>query len=187
MAGEMGKIFDEITPQLQAWIAKQHMFFVATAPLDSDQHVNCSPKGMDTFRILDSHTVCYFDYTGSGAETIAHIRENQRIVFMFCAFEGPPKILRLHGTGAVLRRGDPDWQKRLDLFSLPEVPRAIICANITRISDSCGFGVPLMDFKQNRNSFQKWSEGKSADDLANYRRTKNARSIDGLAAWDEPD
>jgi hypothetical protein len=183
---DMGKIYDEISPPFRAWISRQRLFFVATAPLSASQHVNCSPKGMDTFRVLGPHSVCYFDYTGSGAETIAHLRENGRIVFMFCAFEGPPKILRLHGVGTIVKPGDGNWARLASLFNLPEPPRAIITAEIARVSESCGFGVPLMDFRENRDAFQKWNAGKSAQDLVNYRSTKNATSIDGLPAWDEP-
>jgi hypothetical protein len=182
----MGKVYSEVTPQLQAWISRQHMFFVATAPLSADHHVNCSPKGMDSFRILGPASACYFDYTGSGAETIAHLRENGRIVLMFCAFEGPPKIVRLHGRGSVVRPDDSAWETLSPLFSLPEQPRAFIKVDISRVSDSCGFGVPLMDFKSERDAFHKWNHGKSAKDLADYRRANNAKSLDNLPAWDEP-
>ena len=105
----MGKVFDEITPELSQWIEQQHMFFVGSAPLQSDGHINCSPKGMDTFRILGKQDVAYIDITGSGAETIAHLRENGRIVFMFCAFSGSPRIVRLHGHGEVLTPGQPEF------------------------------------------------------------------------------
>jgi hypothetical protein len=183
----MGKIYPTISSDLQAWIASQRVFFVATAPLNAAHHVNCSPKGMDTFRILDEHSICYFDYTGSGAETIAHINENGRITFMFCAFQGPPKIVRLHGTGRIVTRAHKDWTHFREMFRITADPRAFICADIERISDSCGFGVPLMDFKSERTSFDHWLEGKSSSDLADYRRKKNAKSIDGLTAWVEPD
>lgn len=182
----MGKVYSEVTPQLQAWINRQHMFFVATAPLSAAHHVNCSPKGMDTFRILGPVSACYFDYTGSGAETIAHLRENGRIVLMFCAFEGPPKIVRLHGRGSIVRPDDSAWEALSPLFSLPEQPRAFIKIDISRVSDSCGFGVPLMDFKSDRDAFQKWNHGKSAQDFADYRRANNAHSLDNLPGWDEP-
>ena len=182
----MGKIFPVISPEIRTWISQQHVFFVATAPLNAEHHVNVSPKGMNTFRVLGEKTVCYFDYTGSGAETIAHLRENKRITIMFCAFDGPPKIFRLYGTGEVLKHGHKDWESLAGLFNIPEPPRAIIRVDVNRISDSCGFGVPLMDFKAERNSFANWAAGKTTADLANYRRTKNAISIDGLSAWDEP-
>ena len=182
----MGKIYPAITPQLKDWIGRQRVFFVATAPLSAGHHVNCSPKGMDAFRVLDDATVCYFDYNGSGAETIAHLRENRRITFMFCAFDGPPKIFRLYGSGEVLARNHADWDSLAARFALPEEPRSIIRARITRISDSCGFGVPLMGFKAERDSFEKWAAGKTEADNSAYRRAKNAESIDGLPAWDEP-
>jgi hypothetical protein len=182
----MGKVYDRITPELARWIGRQKVFFVSTAPLSAEQHINCSPKGMNTFHILSDHAVCYFDYTGSGAETIAHLRENGRIVVMFCAFDGPPKIVRLHGTGTIVQPGE---KRGLDLaqhFHIPEKPRCFITVDVSRISDSCGFGVPLMTFNAERNSFSQWAEGKSDADMADYRRTKNATSIDGLHAWDEP-
>lgn len=182
----MGKIYHAISAEIRAWINRQHVFFVATAPLSAEHHVNLSPKGMNTFRVLDEKTVCYFDYTGSGAETIAHLRENKRLTFMFCAFEGPPKIFRLHGIGEVLKPSHKDWDNLTKLFDISEPPRAIIRAYITRVSDSCGFGVPLMDFKSERNAFSNWAAGKTTEDLADYRRSKNATSIDGLSAWDEP-
>ena len=182
----MGKIYSAISPEIISWINRQHMFFVATAPLNAEHHVNLSPKGMNTFRVLDEKTVCYFDYTGSGAETIAHLRENKRITIMFCAFDGPPKIFRLYGTGEALTHEHQDWESLASLFNIPEPARTIIRADISRISDSCGFGVPLMDYKSDRDSFAKWSIGKTKEDLAIYRRTKNAASIDGLPAWDEP-
>lgn len=182
----MGKLFDRITPELAGWIARQRMFFVATAPLAADQHVNCSPKGLNTFHILSEHQVCYLDFTGSGAETIAHLRENGRIVLMFCAFEGPPKIVRLHGAGRVVTPQEPRGRELARHFDVAEQPRCFVEVDVTRISDSCGYGVPLMTFNRERDSMANWAEGKSEADLAAYRRLKNTTSIDGLAAWDEP-
>src|SRR5512140_3130095 len=131
----MGKLYDEITPALADWVRQQHVFFVATAPLAKDGHVNCSPKGLDTLRILGSHEAAYLDLTGSGAETIAHLRENGRIVFMFCALSGPPKIVRFHGKGEALTPQAPQWAQLQALF--PEFPgaRCISRAEITRVSD----------------------------------------------------
>jgi hypothetical protein len=182
----MGKVYDQITPQIAAWIKRQKMFFVATASLSADTHVNCSPKGLNTFHILSDREVCYFDFTGSGAETIAHLRENGRIVLMFCAFDGPPKIVRLHGQGKIVTPGDTRWSELAQHFNQTEKPRCFIKVDVTRISDSCGFGVPLMTFEAERDSIAQWAKGKSDTDLADYRRLKNAQSIDGLAAWDEP-
>jgi hypothetical protein len=182
----MGKLFDEITPELIDWVKKQHLFFVATAPLAGDGHVNCSPKGLDTLRILGPTRVAYLDMTGSGAETIAHLRENGRIVFMFCSFDGPPKIVRFHGQGKVVMPGSPGWAELQSLF--PEYPgaRAIIRAEISRVSDSCGHGVPTYEYVGDRDLMQRWAETKGAEGLSQYREQKNARSIDGLPGlvWD---
>ena len=139
----MGKSYDGITPELANWIEQQRIFFVATAPLAGDGFINCSPKGMDTFRILGPRDVAYVDLTGSGVETIAHARENGRIVFMFCAFEGPPKIVRLHGRSEVLVPDSPEFQAVASHFPAYPGHRAIIRALLTRISDSCGYGVPV--------------------------------------------
>lgn len=176
----MGKLYDEITPELADWLGRQRVFFVATAPLAADGHLNCSPKGMDAFRTLGPREVAYLDLTGSGVETIAHLRENGRIVFMFCAFEGPPKIVRLHGTGEVVTKGVPDYERLRALF--PDYPgaRAIIRADLTRISDSCGYAVPRYDFAGERDALVRWAESKGTDGLTRYRHEKNGRSLDDL-------
>ena len=179
----MGKTYAEITPAIGKWIGRQAVYFVATAPL-AGGHVNCSPKGLDSFRILDGRTVCYLDLLGSGAETASHVRENGRIVFMFCAFEGPPKIIRLHGTAEVVLPGGADWAELGPLFPAHRAQRSIIRAKVDRVSDSCGFGVPLMALSGERGAMEKWCEGKSEDDFDDYRRKKNAKSIDGLAGFD---
>lgn len=176
----MGKSYDAITPLLSDWIAHQRMFFVATAPLAGDGLINCSPKGMDTFRILGPRDVAYADLTGSGVETIAHARENGRIVFMFCAFEGPPKIVRLHGKSEVLLPDSPEFQAVAPHFPAYLGHRAIIRAILTRISDSCGYAVPRYDFAGDRDTLMRWSASKGADGLRQYRREKNARSLDDL-------
>lgn len=176
----MGKIFDEITPALKEWIQAQKMFFVATAPLTADGHINCSPKGLDSFVILDEHTVAYQDFTGSGVETIAHIQENRRIVIMFCAFEGPPKIVRLHGHGEAVTPNHPDFEELSKHFKKEIGIRAYIRIKTTRISDSCGYAVPLYDYKEDRNVLHKYSVAKGEDGLKEYRAEKNRTSIDGL-------
>ena len=176
----MGKSYDGITPELSHWIERQHMFFVATAPLADDGLINCSPKGMDTFRILGPREVAYLDLTGSGIETVAHARENGRIVFMFCAFEGAPKIVRLHGTAEVYGLGSPEYDSLSSLFPVYLGSRAIVRARLTRISDSCGFAVPQYQHAGDRNTLIRWSESKGPDKLTEYRLTKNARSLDGL-------
>ena len=187
----MGKIFDRIDEHQRTWIARQPLFFVGTAPRE-DGHVNVSPKGpIDTLRVLDDHTVAYLDIVGSGAETIAHLRENGRIVVMLCAFDGPPRILRLHGRGEALLADDPRFGELLDFadFAEPSVPaarRAIIVVHVERIADSCGYGVPLMSFEGIRPHSDAWAEKRvrvhGPDGIAAYQAEKNAVSIDGLPA-----
>ena len=179
----MAKIFDSIDERLEAWIARQRMFFVGTAPSDGG-HVNVSPKGpIETLRVLDGHTVAYLDLVGSGAETIAHLRDNGRIVIMLCAFEGGPRIVRLHGTGEVL---DGDTVEFPDATALPEQHRTVIRVDVERIADSCGYGVPLMSYVGERPQSRAWAESKLAKQgpaaLEDYKAEKNALSIDGLPA-----
>jgi hypothetical protein len=176
----MGKSHDGINPELAQWIERQHVFFVATAPLAGDGLINCSPKGMDTFRILAPREVAYLDLTGSGIETVAHSRENGRIVFMFCAFEGPPKIVRLHGTAEVHALGSPEYKSLESLFPPYIGSRAIVRARLARFSFSCGFAVPHYSYTSDRSTLTRWSEAKGQDALTHYRQGKNARSLDGL-------
>lgn len=180
----MGKIYDRIDDQLSDWIQRQQMFFVATAPLSDSGLVNCSPKGGDSFRILNGSEVAYQDLTGSGVETIAHLRENGRIVIMFCAFEGSPKIVRLHGTGTVLTEGDNQYSILLGKFPPHIGTRSIIHITVSRISDSCGYSVPLYEFMEPRDVLDKWSAHKGKDQLREYRNLKNSQSIDGLPGLD---
>lgn len=182
----MGSIYPELNGDLVAWIKKQKMFFVATAPLASGGLINCSPKGGDTFRVIDRHTVAYQDLTGSGAETISHLRENGRMVIMFCAFEGPPMILRLYGKGDVLLPGDPAFSSMASLFPENAGIRSIIRLNIQRIADSCGMAVPNYDFQSYREDLNEWTRGSGPQKLLEYRRRKNAKSIEGLPALDFP-
>jgi hypothetical protein len=156
------------------------MFFVATAPSARDGHVNCSPKGGDSFRILDPQTVAYQDLTGSGVETIAHLRENGRIVIMFCALDGPPQIVRLYGHGDVVTPTHQDFSTLVSHFSAHPGMRAIIRVKITRVADSCGFGVPLFDYRNDRDALDQWAEAKGSAKLEEYRQAKNTESIDGL-------
>ena len=176
----MGKIFTEITPDLKKWIEKQKMFFVATAPLSPDLHINCSPKGLDSLRILNPCTVAYQDLTGSGIETIAHIRENKRILLMFCAFDGPPKIVRLHGEGEAITPEHEDFEHLNAQFPHKRGTRAYIVIKLNRISDSCGYSVPLYQFVKDRDVLDKWVDAKTDEQLKEYRLAKNAESIDGL-------
>ncbi len=177
----MGKCYETIDGDLAAWIAEQKVFFVATAPRAEDGHINCSPKGSDTFRVLGATEVAYLDLTGSGVETIAHVQENGRIVIMFCAFDGPPKIVRLHGTATVVYPDDQEFAGLRPHFPDHPGTRAIIKVAVTRISDSCGYAVPRLDFVAPRDVLDKWSAQKSPAELAAYRASKNSASIDGLA------
>lgn len=181
----MGKAYTQINAETALWLKHQPLFFVATAPLETEGHVNCSPKGSEAFRIIDSVTVAYQDFTGSGAETIAHVRQNGRIVLMFCAFQGPPKIVRLYGKGVALLPQNPDFSTLAAFFPENAATRAIIRVHLTRVSDSCGFGVPLFNYLGPRDALNKWAETKGADKLKEYRQIKNKHSIDGLPAIDE--
>jgi Pyridoxamine 5'-phosphate oxidase len=183
----VGKLYDEITPELAGWLGQQRVFFVATAPLAADGLLNCSPKGMDTFRVLGPREIAYLDLTGSGIETVAHLRENGRIVFTFCAFAGPPKIVRLHGTGEVITRGAPDFERLRALFPDHPGARAVVRAGLIRISDSCGYSVPRYDYAGERDALVRWAESKGTDGLTRYRREKNARSLDDLPGLEPAD
>jgi predicted pyridoxine 5'-phosphate oxidase superfamily flavin-nucleotide-binding protein len=193
----VGKVYDDgIDERLERWIAAQTLFFVGTAPLDEDGRVNVSPKGpIDTLRVLDPHTVAYLDFIGSGAETVAHLRENGRIVVMLCAFRGPPRILRLHGRGSVVAASDPEFEGLMDRcrFEAPDVPearRAIVLVEVERVADACGYGVPLMSYEGRRPHMDAWAAKKlrvgGPEALLDYQREKNAESIDGLPAIDLP-
>jgi predicted pyridoxine 5'-phosphate oxidase superfamily flavin-nucleotide-binding protein len=179
----VGRVLERITPELTEFLEAQPVFFVATAPAGPEGHVNLSPKGYDSFRVLDEHTVAYLDLTGSGAETIAHLRENGRVTLMFCAFQGRPNIVRLYGTGEVLELGSPEAAPLLDRF--PELPgaRAVITVDVTRIQTSCGYAVPLMELVSDRDLLLDWAAKKGEDSLVEYRAEKNATSIDGLPGW----
>jgi predicted pyridoxine 5'-phosphate oxidase superfamily flavin-nucleotide-binding protein len=184
----MGKVYERIDPPLAAWIARQPMFFVGTAPSGGDGHVNISPKGpIATLRVLDERTVAYLDLVGSGAETIAHVRQNGRVVVMLCAFEGPPRILRLHGRGELLEPGALDFP---GVELLPEQPRSIVRVAVERIADACGYGVPLMRYEGERPNARSWTLGRlrkdGPDAIERYKAAKNAHSIDGLPALELP-
>jgi len=176
----MGKQYTEITDDLKEWISRQKVFFVATAPLSASGHINLSPKGLDSFRVLSPDEVAYQDLTGSGVETIAHIKENGRLVIMFCAFDGPPKIVRLHGTATVVEPVHPRFDELAALFPERLGVRAYIILNAERISDSCGYAVPLYDYRKDRDVLDKWAAAKGPEGLVSYRKQKNRESIDGL-------
>jgi hypothetical protein len=188
----MGRTFDGIDEHRRAWIARQALFFVGTAPLDADGHVNVSPKGpIGSLRVLDERRVAYLDGVGSGAETIAHLRENGRIVIMLCAFSGPPRIMRLHGRGTVHLPGEPAYEALLEAcaFDDPSIPagrRSVVEVAVERVSESCGYGVPLMREEGRREHARLWAEKRLAtrgdDALLDYQEEKNAVSIDGLPA-----
>jgi predicted pyridoxine 5'-phosphate oxidase superfamily flavin-nucleotide-binding protein len=186
----MGKVFDAIEPKLAEWIGRQRLFFVATAP-DGAGHVNLSPKGpIESLRVLDPHTVAYLDFVGSGIETVAHLRQNGRICLMLCAFQGPPRVLRLHGQGEVLRPGSAEFTRveaGFDLAALPaarDAARSLVKVAVERIADSCGYDVPLMEYRGVRPQRMAWVESKLAKGgdgaIAEYVTSRNAESIDGL-------
>lgn len=177
----MSKTFEGIDEKLGRFLADQPVFFVATAPSGPEGHINLSPKGMaETFRILGSRSVAYLDFTGSGIETLAHLRDNGRIVIMFCAFSGAPRIVRLHGRGQAILPGDAGWEELAARFPPQPGARSIITVDLDRVSDSCGFGVPLMTYNAERTQLVEWAARKSEDELAEYRAKKNSSSIDGL-------
>ncbi|MGH9048283.1 MAG: pyridoxamine 5'-phosphate oxidase family protein [Acidimicrobiia bacterium] len=174
----MGRVLDAISDDLAAFLEAQPVFFVATAPTDG--RVNLSPKGLDSFRVLDSTTVAYLDLTGSGVETIAHLRENGRITLMFCAFEGAPNIVRVYGRGEVLAVGEAEGDALLGEFPTIVGARSVIRVAVERVATSCGYGVPLMRYEGPRSRLIEWAEARGPEGLAAYRSEKNALSIDGL-------
>tara|TARA_R110002051_G_scaffold165688_2_gene236578 strand:+ start:45641 stop:46198 length:558 start_codon:yes stop_codon:yes gene_type:complete len=182
----MGKLYDSIDERVTAFIEAQKMFFVATAP-SGHGHVNISPKGYDTFRILGPHEVAFLDLGGSGIETVAHLRQNGRITFMFCAFEGAANILRLYGRGRSICFDEPGFKEKLVLF--PEFPkaRAVITAKISRIQDSCGWAVPLYDFKGERDQLIRTNAHRTDEEWRERRYVSNALSIDGLPGLIRPE
>lgn len=179
----MAKVYESIEGRLRAFIEAQPVFFVATAPSGPGGHVNLSPKGtLGTFAVLDGHRVAYLDYTGSGIETIAHLRDNGRITIMFCAFSGPPTIVRLHGQGTAVRPDEPRFAELLGAFADVEkhALRAIIEVRVERVSDSCGYAVPFLDYVSERTVLTQTNALKTEEDLERYHRERNATSIDGL-------
>lgn len=180
----MGKEFQEIDAQIERWIGKQHLFFVSTAPLAGDGKINCSPKGLDSLRVLGPRQIAYVDTGGSGVETVAHLKENGRIVIMLCAFDGPPKIFRFYGQGRAVEPNDPEFESLRSRFSPMPTIRNFIVVDIQCIRDSCGYGVPVYEFQKQRDSLSNWCESKTDDELLAYRREKNAFSLDGLPGLD---
>ena len=178
----MSKVHEAIDGRLREFVLSQPVFFVATAPTEG--HVNVSPKGTrGTFAVLGEHRVAYLDYTGSGVETIAHLRDNGRITLMFCAFAGPPNIVRLHGHGEAVLLDDPRFPSLRAAFSEDHEDhglRSIIVVDVDRVSDSCGFAVPLLDYAGERTLLSEWAGRKSTEELVTYRKERNATSIDGM-------
>ena len=184
----MGKVHDGITGRVRAFVERQPVFFVATAPSGDGGHVNVSPKGLaDTFAIVDEHTVAYLDLTASGAETIAHLRQNGRITVMFCSFEAKPNVVRLYGRGRVVGLYDEDYAAWAGRFPDNPAARAVIVVDVERVSDSCGYALPLMSLEDERDLLTPNMERRGADGVVAYRRTKNRTSIDGLPAFDDDD
>jgi Pyridoxamine 5'-phosphate oxidase len=182
----VGKVLERIDDRLRAFIEAQPVFFVGTAPSGSDGHVNVSPKGLtDTFAVVDDHTVAYLDLTASGAETIAHLRENGRIVLMFCSFERSPNVVRLHGRGRVVSLYDPSWDEWASRFPSNPAARAVIVVDVTRVSTSCGYALPIMEQVEERDILTDNMRRRGPEGIRAYRRTKNAVSIDGLPAYDD--
>lgn len=176
----MAKVYAEIDAALRTWIEEQRLWFVATAPLDADGRVNVSPRGHDTLSVLGPHRVGWVDYTGSGVETIAHLRENGRVCLMFASFDQRPKIVRLHGRGRVCLAGHPDYEEITARHPSHPGTRAVVVVDVERISDACGFGVPIMEFVQDRDLLKLTADKKGPEGLAAYRVEKNSHSIDGL-------
>jgi hypothetical protein len=176
----VAKVFNELDDKLAAFIHEQHLFFVASAPDAPDGHVNLSPKGQPGLAILDPRRVAYLDLVGSGIETAAHLGQNGRVVLMFCAFEGPPRIVRLHGKGQVVEPADARWDELAGHFPAHDGARAIVLVDLLRISDSCGYGVPLFEYAGERDQLSRWVESKGAAGLARYQDENNRHSIDGL-------
>jgi hypothetical protein len=178
----MGKEYDQITDEHRSFIQHQRMFFVSTAPLDKEGHINLSPKGFDCFRVLSPTRVGYLDITGSGNETSAHLFENGRITFMFCAFDGPPNILRLYGKGYTVLPRDDEWEELSKQFTILPATRQIILADIHLVKTSCGFGVPFYEYQHEREQAADWAKKKGPEGLKAYKKEKNLVSLDGLPA-----
>lgn len=187
--GLVGKSFEQIDEPMAQWLAGQPVFFVATAPLADNGSLNCSPKGnRQEFLVLGARSVAYLDQTGSGVETIAHLRENGRIVLMFCAFAGPPRIVRLHGKGRAVLSDSPEFAPLVSKFAGASGVgvRSVIVVEVARISDSCGYGVPLMRFDGHRPTMDQWAQRIGPEGIRDYWAQKNRRSIDDLEGFEAP-
>lgn len=174
----MGKIYQELTDSMRKFIAEQKMFFVATAPIEG--RINLSPKGVDTFRVIDNSHVAYLDLTGSGNETAAHLLDNGRMTLMFCSFDEKPMILRLYGRGRSVSPSDSDWLEHNSVFPTLSGTRQVIVMQIESIQTSCGFGVPLYEYRGDRNMLTEWAEKLGDEWIEGYQKKNNQTSIDGL-------
>jgi len=181
----VGKNDSTIDDSARKFIEAQPLFFVGSAPLHPDGHVNVSPKGLDTLRILGPSTIAYLDLTGSGIETVSHLKENGRIVLMFCAFQGPPKIFRVHVHGRVIEPEQTEFPDLAAHFPEYEGTRAIILVEVSRISDSCGYGVPLLHYEGERTQLSAWAHKLGPEGLETYRQEKNQQSIDHIPGLEE--
>ena len=182
----MGKTFEAIDDKLAAFIGDQQMFFVASAPLSGEGLVNLSPKGLYALRILDPLTVVYLDLTGSGVETIAHLKENGRLVMMFCAFEEAPRILRLHGRGEVVEKGDEEFDELQALYPETVGLRSFIKLHVEHIADSCGWGVPLYEYQGQRDTYPRFAERAGVEGIRKGQLKSNMTSLDGLPGLRAP-
>ena len=183
----MGKEYTEIDDRIHKWIGRQQVFFVSTAPTASDGLVNCSPKGLDSLRVLGPRSIAYVDTGGSGIETVAHLKDNGRITLMLCAFDGPPKIFRFYGKGDVIEPHHDDFESLLAEFPTMPAARNIIRIHVERIIDSCGYGVPLYEFKSHRDSLPNYFSNQSDEDILAYRHDRNSESLDGLPGLTVPE
>lgn len=181
----MGRSFDAIADHLVSWMEEQPIYFTASAPLDADGHVNVSPKGGDSFRVIDANTVAYLDLTGSGAETIAHTRENGRLTIMFCSFGDKPNIVRLFGRGRAVLPDDDGFASLVARFPANPGTRSVVVLDVTKVTTSCGYSIPLMELVGPRSTLDEWAERKGPDGIAEYWGQKNQVSIDGLPALAE--
>ena len=177
----MAQFFTQIEPALRDFIERQHIFFTASATADA--RINLSPKGSDCFRVLSPNQTAYLDQTGSGNEAAAHLRADGRMTIMFCAFDGPPLILRLYGRGHTIPKGSPDYQRLLaEAFGGDEPPgaRQIVVLEVQQVQTSCGYSVPVYDFKEDRENLKDWAARMGDEGLRAYWVNKNTQSIDGL-------
>ena len=174
----MSKIYTKITTRLQKFIEAQKIFFVATAP--NSGRINLSPKGMDSFRVIDENRVLWLNVTGSGNETAAHLLENNRITIMFCSYEGAPNILRLYGKGKEIKEGDTSWNELISLFPKTPGTRQIFDITIETAQTSCGMSIPFFEYKGERNELNDWAEERGKEGIKQYWEDKNQTSIDGL-------